>query len=517
MKILIVEDELKTLNHICQAIENLPGDFCLAGTARNGKDGVAKALELKPDLIITDIKMPIMTGLEMIQQLVLQEAEFFFIVLSGYSDFSFAREAIKLGSIDYLLKPFTKEEFADALHKAAQKIHLKMSARDSFPGSLTNAELFQNVFELAEGGSAQYQQCTREFETRFAGRSLGLLLVKSDHSITSKQQDLFIKILGDCANAHQLDEPVVYARNASELLVLYVSPAIPANFGKYDFMPALKNFRHRLDHHLTLPLAFFWQEIRSSDPLDIVLDTMNNQIQFNISLVNPVILTEDYINRLKPAVLVYPKQLEKAVIQALLQNSEEELIRTIDEFCQYLTRQLYSPIDIRLSLLQFTEAVMFVIREKNYGIYQNLSLLEILNWIKSRLFLFSFQDVILNVCRQVIQFNTRLSACDNPIVNRVLQIIAGEYSSPISLEQIAKRCNVTYEYLSSLFSKELGIKFTAYLTQYRMNQAQAFLLEGSRIAEVAAACGYEDTRYFNRVFKNHTGMSPSEFVRQVNR
>jgi len=76
---------------------------------------------------------------------------------------------------------------------------------------------------------------------------------------------------------------------------------------------------------------------------------------------------------------------------------------------------------------------------------------------------------------------------------------------------------VTYEYLSSLFSKELGIKFTAYLTQYRINRAQGLLINGTKIADVASACGYEDVKYFNRVFKNYTGVSPTEFIRTVNR
>ncbi|MFT4004476.1 MAG: response regulator [Lacrimispora sp.] len=511
MKILVVEDELKTLNHICQAAENLAGDFQLVGTARNGKDGIARARELEPDLIITDIKMPVMTGLEMIQQLLKQDMEVLFIILSGYSDFSFAQEAIKLGSIDYLLKPFTKEDFEAALHKAEKKLLQRQMLHASFPKALTSSELMGYILETAESGSAQYRQCMEAFRERFSGRSLGLLLIKSDHSIASDEQDKLRKLILDVPKANSLDNPGIYTREASEFLILF------SGIKGYNFIPVLNGIKSRLDRQLSLPLGYFWKEITAEDRLDLVLDTMRNLIGFNIALPESFLLTEEFIGNQKPVPLQYPKQLEKAMIQALIHNSEEDIRHALDEFCNYLVKDLHQPLDVRLALLQFTEAVMFIIREKNYSIYKELSLLEILNWIKGRLFLSSFKDVILNTTKQVILFNRKQSSCENPVVNRALGIIAAEYSQNISLEQIAERCNVTYEYLSSLFSKELGIKFTTYLTQYRINQAQGLLIKGRKIADVASACGYEDVRYFNRVFKNYTGVSPTEFIRTVNR
>ena len=511
MRILVVEDELKTLNHICQAIENLPGDFQLVGTARNGKDGIDQASLLEPDLIITDVKMPVMTGLEMIQRLLKQNMEVFFIILSGYSDFSFAQEAIKLGSIDYLLKPFTKEDFEVSLHKAEKRLLQKQMLHTSCPKSLTDSELLGDILEMADSGSAQYQQCREEFKERFSDKSLGLLLLKSDHSIASDEQDKLKKILFDSEKINQLDKPSIYTREPSEFLVLF-----SGDKGR-DFIPALNSIKSKLDKQLSLPLSYFWKEITSECNLALVLDTMKNLINFNIVLPESILLTEEYINHQKPVPLRYSEQLEKAMIQALIHNSEEDIRRILDEFCGCLVKSLHSPIDVRLALLRFTESVMFIIREKNYSIYKELSLLEILNWIKSRLFLSSFKDVIQNINTQVILFNKKLDSCDNPVVNRALGIIAAEYSQNISLEQIAERCNVTYEYLSSLFSKELGIKFTAYLTQYRINRAQGLLINGTKIADVASACGYEDVKYFNRVFKNYTGVSPTEFIRTVNR
>ena len=117
MKILIVEDEWKTLKGLSNLIAELGGEYEIAGQARSGEEGIRMAMELRPDIIITDIRMNGMTGLEMMKALNDEKLACRYIILSGYAEFQYAKEAISLGSMDYLLKPITKEILEESLRR----------------------------------------------------------------------------------------------------------------------------------------------------------------------------------------------------------------------------------------------------------------------------------------------------------------------------------------------------------------------------------------------------------------
>ena len=148
MKILIVEDEIKTLNGIEGLIRQLGEPYHVVGKARNGLEGIELALLENPDLIMTDIRMGEMDGLEMIKQLNDRRFSCKYLILSGYADFQYAREAMTLGSVDYLLKPMTKDMLKEALCKIDGILeNEKASIRVS---SFSAQELFERVFLAPE-------------------------------------------------------------------------------------------------------------------------------------------------------------------------------------------------------------------------------------------------------------------------------------------------------------------------------------------------------------------------------
>lgn len=102
----------------------------------------------------------------------------------------------------------------------------------------------------------------------------------------------------------------------------------------------------------------------------------------------------------------------------------------------------------------------------------------------------------------------------HPAVSKVLAVIEEEYAAKLTLEDLARRMRITPEYLSYLFHRNLGIKFATYLKQYRIDKAKEMLAEGKcKVYQVAARCGYSDTKYFCRIFKEVSGTSPTDFMR----
>lgn len=122
IKVLVVEDEDIIRRGLIGTIDWLSADCTVVGEAVNGKDGLEKIEKYQPDLVITDIRMPVMDGLEMLRQA--QEKKFIFekIILTSYGEFEYAQEGIKLGVIDYILKPIDEDIFYEALKKAKEKI-----------------------------------------------------------------------------------------------------------------------------------------------------------------------------------------------------------------------------------------------------------------------------------------------------------------------------------------------------------------------------------------------------------
>ena len=177
-------------------------------------------------------------------------------------------------------------------------------------------------------------------------------------------------------------------------------------------------------------------------------------------------------------------------------------------------QKVYSYTDIREALICLTAAVLYAIRKASYGLYENISNLNILEWVRDSLFLEHYPQLILNVLMQYEQYTRNLRSGNHPIINQVLKIMDREYKSDLPLDEMAQRMNVTPEYLSTLFMKELGIKYTTYRAQIRIDVAKRLLSEGKlKIYEVAEASGFPDVKYFTKVFKKYTGVSPGEYIR----
>ncbi|MEF2248241.1 response regulator transcription factor [Paenibacillus sp. IITD108] len=120
-RVLIVEDEKQIREGLRQLIENLIGGFKIAGVAVNGKEGLELARALRPDIIITDIRMPVMDGLEMISSIREQFADVDIYILSGYEEFEYAKQALRYRVTDYLLKPISRIELAQTLERYKEK------------------------------------------------------------------------------------------------------------------------------------------------------------------------------------------------------------------------------------------------------------------------------------------------------------------------------------------------------------------------------------------------------------
>jgi len=502
MKIVVVEDELKILDGIISLINSFGGEFELRGKARNGKEGISVVLREKPDIVITDITMPILNGLEMIKEINRNNFKGKFIILSGYADFKYAQEAIKLGSVDYLLKPVTKEDLYNSLVKV--KMMFENEAKQISPTNYSTEELFQKIISTSVESSAEFFE---ELKNRIAGDTKpGLLMIKGDIRFTQQNLDKIKKYIK--YGLTHLDHYICVKSNHAEIFVLI------ENKRNVNLIKLLNEILERTVSEVRENIAFSYCDIDDIDKLNKAIQKVQDNINWSLSIKKPTVIHEELINSIKCDPFIYPREIEQAILNKINNKRIKEVENDLKDFIRYLNEKIYSYSDIREALVTLTVSVLYAIRRANYGIYENIEQLDLLRWVGTRLFISSYPNLIMNILMEFDRYDKNILHCNNLVINKALRIIDNEYKSDISLEDIARRLKVTPEYLSSLFIREIGVKFTTYCTEKRMEHAKALLQNDKnlKIYEVAEACGYSDVKYFCKVFKKHTGLSPSQYI-----
>ena len=192
MKILIVEDEWKTLKGLSNLIAELGGEYEIAGQARSGEEGIRMAMELRPDIIITDIRMNGMTGLEMMKALNEEKLACRYIILSGYAEFQYAKEAISLGSMDYLLKPITKEILEESLRKVRTAI--EEEAQNIRTSSMDMEQILERALFMQGFSGSKFEA---EWKKRFKSRDMNfLLLIRGENRVVQADWERIVAELG---------------------------------------------------------------------------------------------------------------------------------------------------------------------------------------------------------------------------------------------------------------------------------------------------------------------------------
>lgn len=406
--VIIVEDQQFIANTIAATIRKNLTDFQVDGVYANGKECLDHLGDTTPDIILTDIKMPVMDGLMLSEQLVKRCPNTKIIILTGYDDFNYARTAIRLGITNYLLKPCSRDDLAEALGSAARKIDLER----------------QNTAAL----NAYYQNFIGNLPTLRQQAVISLLF----HYHACTKNDLI-----NMHSGHLLSKCALFL---------------------LDF-----DFTHSPENPADTDLLLFC----SNNILNELLERITNT---EIFLCNEQIL------------IIFP----------LANSTYEEVTDVLSNAAQ----QLNSVLKSKVTLCEG-------------GIMEDI---------------FS--------CRQAYQAALSRLTSNSPkasdrsgdtlpgsvstleLLEKATTYIMLHYSEDLSLQDVADRIFISYNYLSSLFSQHLGMNFSVYLTKVRIEKACELLnTPGMRVVDIAELVGYQNYRYFNHVFKKMTGFTPTDYRR----
>lgn len=494
---IVVEDELKIGTYIKHKIEYLDPSISIAGVAENGREALKMIEQFQPQVVFTDISMPVMDGLELSRIIRNTYPGLIVVIISGYSDFTYAQKAMRYGVFNYILKPLEDEKLSEVLFEIKKSLaytkskHERQVLYSDTYMFLQTSQMQYAIFSLCIGNliyDIQDAALTEYYRTEIQDipwrRIMEELCSEGHNWYLADEQALNQKIIGIQMQAGSVRKTEALAERLQELISPWTSLAVHiCHSGKIleyeNVWNMTKHLRHLMQQELIIGtpqiLTVDKEKCQNQDMLEIVKMKLNSYIK------NYFLSTD-----LKG----FTNEIQK-ILKYMIQNRATQL--SIEKVSIYVLKLLeFSGQNYEGDFLEEMQAKQ----------QRCISLAGTEEELIS-LMMEGFQEIGCYM-DQIYEKN---------IETRVLEYVDNNFLTLESLEQVADVFGYNYTYLSRLFKKMSGMPMNKYITEKKIALARKLLKEQPEmiLEEVCELCGYNDCRYFSRVFKSQTGMTPSEY------
>lgn len=496
MRVLVVEDEIRIRKGMANLIENHT-EHTVVGEAQNGKEGMEMALLYMPDLIITDIRMPVMDGLEMMRRLREKEGDWHFVILSGYSEFQYAQKAIQYGVDDYLIKPLAPDDVIELLDTIEQRVKKERQKKQETPERMLRNYLVEKE-EISAEQLKEVCDFGTEEELQLVCAYVGNLSKEDRNCCIDRLQRFQAELSG---------EKIYYffTESTREFIIL---------LKKKQWESLKKELENKLLRRKANDRIWVWttgtvkelrelrqryEELRKLYEYGLVLDVsevLDNQKTANF-------ICEEYTDS---------KKLKKDIQIAFYKKEKKQLEKELLNFMEVMAQVKIKPQEIKEQYIQMIYFLLSLAKENNSGVYEQLQNLNAAQNIGKAVTYNELKDIFSMVMQVLLSNINERQNISNYIILKAIDYIRNHYKEGVTLEEVAQSLDITPEYLSTLFNREMGENFSSFLKKFRMSHAKRLLREtDKKIGDIAIEVGYSDPKYFNRVFKAEEGISPKEF------
>lgn len=487
MKIIVADDEYFARVALISMLEEFTGGRDRICEVENGEELIQRTRQMMPDLIFLDIKMPKMGGLEAFEVLQKQYPSILWVIVSGYADFSYARQALVLGARDYLMKPVNEAEVKRVLEKMEEELEAGRERKTRSFSSDMNLWL-----------------CQGQFCEKLAGKIFcATLLCKAGKETPEEEKNTAQRLLSLCGRMQ-------------EDTVLHGTVLLPD--GSLALVSAGQKEEELEKSHDALTGKCTGAEEVGGRRNGLYTGVCQNEKELSDRLLELADGKTCHI-LLKAGQIITWEQVKR------IQNQHPEILQlcnTIDTMAVEFWEKEYGPFDhavkeaikivkeeslpLSVSMTENIFAYLVETMEKNgeEAFETPAGLRNIACWEK---FLKSCEKTILEKRKSTTGGNT---------AEKIAAYIREHFDQDISVSQAAELFHMTPNYLSTIFKNEMGISFVQYLTDIRMGKARELLACGNlTVSAVAERTGYRNAGYFARVFRENQGVHPTEFRKQM--
>jgi two-component system response regulator YesN len=508
--VMVVEDEVLLRENIARKISGFSPAFCIAGTAADGAEALALLKKCKPDIIITDIVMPVMNGLDFIKKAAAISPEVQFVVLSGYSDFEYAKTALQYGVRDYLLKPLSEKVLQEILIKLSKDIeYTSDAAASTYLHSLLNSPATEEMV-------LYYRNSTFDVVLISMGNYVfHRLNYDSEEYFESFWQSIDIDDISSKIGP-EFGRPMLCSSSYPNERIMVFSnlDATPDRFRSYtDKLCRLLN-----PSSFTLPVTVCSTSSSvTAQELFIIVKKLRKLYNLNYRPWQPQPFQLTQSN--EP--MFSGKSVNAVKIDNIIshfQNAQMQPARN------ELTNALYAWLQSGICLDQFFNNLQILL----YSLRRSMPQIQEATWdnLCREVFLsLSISGTYDDFLNELFDLLSRHFTCHGEDVNakrtieKVRIYIAENFNQPISIFDIANRFHISSSHLSRLFKSFYGHSPVHFLISLRIQQACELMrqspdLEFKYISELI---GYNDQHYFSKLFKKHTGFAPTEYRNKIER
>lgn len=534
IKVFLVEDEMVIRRGIKNSIDWEKEGYIFCGEASDGELAYPMIIKEKPDILITDIRMPFMDGLELCKLVKEELPNIKILILSGYDEFDYAKEAIRLGVTEYLLKPISSGKLLEALNGVSESIHREKEDKDlvrkymeemrentehekqkffeqMIAGNLSMADALETGKKYEMNLSAgMYNLLLFRFTLGEENRKSGELLGEAEYAIkklTERLEYVFefqrdvegwaFLLMAD--NEEQMSERVKeLSKDLEEIMKNYSTIAYFGGIGQP--VARLRELEESFREAERALAARFTME------LNRIISVEDIRMAQNVDTLDDIEITSF-------------GEIEKTrtMLEKFLNNgAEDEIDEFVDVYINELPEENLKSVLMRQYIIMDAYIVMMSFCEKIEGIEGEMQAQseELKNSMKTIQTLEEIKNYIRMLLKKIIGVRDTISGRRYSDIIEIAkdQIRKTYMSDEISLNTIAAEVGMSPSYFSSIFSKEMGKTFVEYLTEIRMDRAKELLMCSSmKTSEIGYEVGYKDPHYFSYIFKKTQNCTPKEF------
>ncbi|MBF7082770.1 response regulator [Desulfallas sp. Bu1-1] len=524
-KLMAADDEVMELEFIKFCLSNSKLPVQLVGTATDGEKAISLVEDLRPEIILLDIKMPKISGIEVGKYVAEKYPRAKVIMLTAYDKFDFAREAIRFNAFDYLLKPVKPEHFIEVVEKAIEKINQERfheeagKRRDSLLRALKPAILQKAITSLITVGKFEPAILLDE------GYLSGNHRHEQKECVLVGCMSLWEKASGKSLTDYALLESIIKDLNNKFKDGLFV---IADGLGKIVFYSERYNLSYSklksiesLVEENGYNCALFLCKIKQLSNAPEAFQYASSYCEYNAFWGNAgIFFVENYLKK-STCNFNSVREIEGKLLKNYFSSNSYTLRNDIDQILTAIFEAVKvmkpDPDQCKSYFEELVTLIAWAFIEKKVEI----EALEILktqannkirhanNYREVFAALHAFNESILDILLQPEVKNA------NQVVFWIKSYLQTNYQENITLEHLAEKVYLSPCYISRIFRQITGLNFMQYLTGIRMERAIELLKTGKYcVSEVAEAVGYKDSSYFSQVFKKRYGFNPNELIKK---
>lgn len=504
---MIVDDEKQIVDGLRKIINWSDLGYSVCATARNGKEAIEAIREHRPNLVLTDIRMPEMDGLSLLKytrENISSDIEF--IILSGYSEFEYARQALRYNVNNYILKPIDET----ILYKSLLEIKELLDEM-----TLRQSEKLKSYINNIMIGDKPDNELSLENEEQYGLRYIHIIR-RRDYRLDLESpagEKIKLPSLRE-ALSHIIGEDNMrfVARNDSDNYSIVVGLSI---LSRFDFH--IECLTGRICEYL---------RIEKDTEVDILVGKKVDSfcdIHESIKSIGKCMNKRFYTNG--PSIIFFDNIKDETfsnvfedkgaiinVITAFRKGDMDKLVNNIRQLVDHFASAQPVPELALIHLDSIMASVIQILNERITGICELADLYTAYKKIQDKLSIYELGDQAIDFCLHCNDFASKQSRHKSETINKIIAFVDNHFTEPIKITDIAEHFYINPAYLGQQFIKKKGCSLNHYLNSLRIEKSKELLKNTSlRIYEIASRVGFEDPNYFSAKFYDYTKMTPSDF------